>query len=260
MAFKKITDYNKRDELVNEYLSLKDKYHERQLAERLGNEYVFEERRKQYQPLIKEIKEQKYILQKAIDNKPINQLAIEPADDSVFLGLLPQKYIGKKNSDQTFGVRIENGKFYIGDKQIEVVDNDIFIDNKPYKGTSGVWNLLMMKKPDDFTSSDYEIYKEIMKATGALRNPRTNRIKSNGGEKWKSILGRVAKEIYPKTKTITIPEDPDRLTERMDLLIQSKEAGNTGVDDELEAILKSMYEKNIINKDQLKELSDQYLS
>ena len=117
----------------------------------------------------------------------------------------------------------------------------------------------MTKNPDDFTSSDYEIYKSIMKATNALRDSRTNRLKSSGGIKWKSILGNVAKEIY-SPRAITIPEDPDELTKRMDLLIQSKEAGNTGVDNELESVLKSMYEKKIINKDQLKEISNQYLS
>ena len=41
----------------------------------------------------------------------------------------------------------------------------------------------------------------------------------------------------------------------MDLLIASKQAGNTGVDQELNAILKSLYKKEVIDKYQLSLLS-----
>ena len=41
----------------------------------------------------------------------------------------------------------------------------------------------------------------------------------------------------------------------MDLLIASKKAGNTGVDQELKAVLKSLFKKKVINKNQLSLLS-----
>ena len=40
----------------------------------------------------------------------------------------------------------------------------------------------------------------------------------------------------------------------MDLLIVSKEAGNTGVDQELREVLKELYNKEIIDKDRLETL------
>ena len=40
----------------------------------------------------------------------------------------------------------------------------------------------------------------------------------------------------------------------MELLLASKKAGNTGLDTELEMIFKTLYEKNIVNKSQLRKL------
>ena len=56
-------------------------------------------------------------------------------------------------------------------------------------------------------------------------------------------------------KTVTIPCDPNDLLKRMDLLIASKKAGNTGVDQELKAVLKSLFKKKVIDKNQLSLLS-----
>ena len=42
----------------------------------------------------------------------------------------------------------------------------------------------------------------------------------------------------------------------MDLLIASKKAGNSGLENELNAVLKRLYNKKIINKNQLKVLSN----
>ena len=54
---------------------------------------------------------------------------------------------------------------------------------------------------------------------------------------------------------VTIPCDPNDLLKRMDLLIASKKAGNTGVDQELKAVLKSLFKKKVIDKNQLSLLS-----
>ena len=56
-------------------------------------------------------------------------------------------------------------------------------------------------------------------------------------------------------QVVTIPCDPNDLLKRMDLLIASKKAGNTGVDQELKAILKSLFKKKVIDKNQLSLLS-----
>ena len=288
MSFKKINDYNKRNELVNEYLQLKNNLRNNYINEKIGEDTRKEELVKMFRPITdeqqkqqKELIKQREIIEEKKDifsERPIalpKVPAIEnketPIDlDTVFLGDLPQKFIGQRDSDQTYGLKIDNGKFYIGDKEVEVVDNDIYIDNTPFKGTEGIWNLLMQKEPIDYTPEDYNVFKEIMKNTNALLkiNPTTQeviRLKSNGGKKWKSVLSKVARELYPEKyttsigsgiPTVIIPCDPNDLIEKMDLLFASKSAGNTGVNDELKAIVKRLYNLKVIDKTLLKRLSD----
>ena len=284
MSFKKITDYNKRNELVNEYLQLKNNLRNNYINEKIGEDTRKEELVKMFRPITDEQQKQQkeLIKQREIIERPFaslgpigTQAAIEnketPIDlDTLFLGDLPQKFIGQRDNDQTYGLKINNGKFYIGDKEVEVIDNDIYIDDRPFKGTEGIWNLLMQKEPTDYTPEDYNVFKEIMKNTNALLkiNPTTQeviRLKSNGGKKWKSVLSKVARELYPEKytssvgsgmPTVIIPCDPNDLIEKMDLLFASKSAGNTGVNDELKAIVKRLYNLKVIDKTLLKILSD----
>ena len=291
MSFKKITDYSKRNKLVNEYLQLKNNLRNNYINEKIGEDTrkeelvkmfrpITDEQQKQQKELIKQreiIEDQKELLEREQAISSDKKLAIEnketPTDlDTLILGDLPQKFLGQKENDQTYGLKLKNGKFYIGDKEVEVVDNDIYIDNRQFKGTEGIWNLLMQKEPTDYTLEDYNVFKEIMKNTNALLkiNPTTQeviRLKSNGGKKWKGILSKVARELYPEKyttsfsigsgiPTVIIPCDPNDLIEKMDLLFASKNAGNTGVNDELKAIVKRLYNLKVIDKTLLKLLSD----
>ena len=59
-----------------------------------------------------------------------------------------------------------------------------------------------------------------------------------------------------RISVVTIPCYPNDLLKRMDLLIASKQAGNTGVDQELKAIFKSLYKKKVITKNVLIKFSE----
>jgi len=51
-----------------------------------------------------------------------------------------------------------------------------------------------------------------------------------------------------------IPSDPNALAERLELLLASKAAGNTGVRNELVSICDELLRKKIMNKKQYKNL------
>ena len=51
MAFQKINDWNKRKELVDQYVNLRNELKDRFIAERMGDEYKTEEYMKQFKPL-----------------------------------------------------------------------------------------------------------------------------------------------------------------------------------------------------------------
>ena len=75
------------------------------------------------------------------------------------------------DADKTFGLRDKNGKFYIGNKEAKIKENNIIGGDKEYAGTPGLWELIVARYPDDeiFTNRDYDNYAEIMHSTNALR-------------------------------------------------------------------------------------------
>ena len=59
--------------------------------------------------------------------------------------------------------------------------------------------------------------------------------KSGKGQKWKRLLGPIwqKRKEYEGKGVVVIPSDSNTLLERLDLLLSSKEAGQTGVGNEL---------------------------
>jgi len=60
--------------------------------------------------------------------------------------------------------------------------------------------------------------------------------------------------VKTTVKTTVIPSDPSALIERLDLLLASKRAGNTGVRNELVSICDELRRQNVIEKDIYKNL------
>ena len=97
----------------------------------------------------------------------------------------------------------------------------------------------MARSPDDkiFTNGDYDNYAEIR------RNNDESETKPKANKCWKlkHILKPIwdEKDLYtgssltPSVSTIILPSDPVALVERLDILMASKAAGNTGVRNEL---------------------------
>ena len=104
-------------------------------------------------------------------------------------------------------------------------------------------------------------------------NPNQNRAKGNyQGPKWTGIVKPIWDDIIAekefregkkKTKkktrgkgvTVIIPEDPNALLERLDLLLSSQEAGHTGVGNELVSICDELKRQGVINADTYKKLN-----
>ena len=100
----------------------------------------------------------------------------------------------------------------------------------------------MARSSDDkiFINGDYGNYAEIMHSTNALRrnnDESETKPKANRSWKWKHILKPIwdEKDLYtgngltPSISCIILPCDTIALVERLDILMASKAAGNTGV-------------------------------
>ena len=164
-----------------------------------------------------------------------------------------------------FGLYAKDKNFYIGDKPVIIEDNDIIIGNNTYKGTSGLWKLIMSNDPENFTEDDYTNYGNLLIQTNAIyrnNDPTNTNPKSSRSDKWKNLIKPIWDHIKESKKDpvtgsgITIlPSDPNALLERLDLLIASQDAGHTGVRNELVSICDELKRLGVINTDTYKKLN-----
>ena len=92
-------------------------------------------------------------------------IAYDDDDDSeekedVFIGDIVEQYLPKfatvSGADKIFGLRDKDGKFYIGNKEAKIKENNIIVGNKEYIGTPGLRELIVARSPNDkiFTNGD----------------------------------------------------------------------------------------------------------
>ena len=158
------------------------------------------------------------------------------------LGEIAEEYLQTPplTRDTTFGIRNEKGVQYIGNKQIAIANNNILIgrDKDIFKGTPGLWELIMTKRPKYYTDDDLDNYARLMIKTNALHlnnDPNNPYPKSSDGFKWMELLRHIwcEKEEYEGKGVVVIPSDPNALLKRLDLLLSSQKAGHTGFRNEL---------------------------
>jgi len=106
-----------------------------------------------------------------------------------------------------------------------------------------------------YTDNDRAEYAEILKQTSAMKrgnNPASNKSKSGKGYKYKVIIKPMWEDFYGTVgsglKTVVIPSSPDALVDRLQLLLASKAAGNTGVINELVSIFDEILRQNAMTK------------
>ncbi len=293
MSFLKITDPKKRDLIVAEFLKMKRNIQNQQLEKRLGEQDALVELTKQFKPItdvqkdltksiiseIKPIREGIQDLPKAISYPQQVPSILEglefsdqEEDKHEMIGNIAASYLRKfatKDADKTYGIYDKNGEFYIGDTRVGVIDDNIIVGDKEYQGTPGLWELIVMRVPNDevYTAEDYENYAEILVMTNALRkgNSKDSKApKASKGWKWKYLLKTIwderkqfegeGIEASSKSKMIILPSDPNALLERLDLLMASKTAGNTGVRNELVSICDELKRQKVLDVNTYKKL------
>ena len=83
-----------------------------------------------------------------------------------------RKFAAVSGADKTFGLRDKNGKFYIGNKEAKIKENNVIVGDREYVDTPGLWELIVATISDGnfFTIADYDNYAQVMHSTYALRH------------------------------------------------------------------------------------------
>ena len=275
MSFLKISDPVKRDSIVKEYLELKKKIRDNLLSERTGEQQLQADLSKFYKPITetqkataREITEGLKPIREGIEKlpqamQPLGEASGEASPPA--LGEIAEEYLNNPDSDKILGIRNVEGLYYIGNKQVTIVDNNILVGDEKFVGTPGLWELIMSKNPENFTENDYDEYEKLMVKTNALHknyNPNNPYPRSSRSDKWYLVSQIWAnkevtkkKEGYEGKGVVVIPSNPNALLERLDLLLASQEAGHTGVRNELVSICDELKRQGVLDIKAYKKLN-----
>ena len=310
MSFIKVKDPRKREELIKDFIETRKRIKDNFIAKKVGEiEYqtgltkLFKPVTETQKATAKEITE----AQKATAEKFTQELlpikeGIEELPTKLFRKVFPSielkasdimnlgpyyKLLLKKNIDLAFGLYAQQGKFKIGNKEVNIEDNDIKIDNTIFEGTPGFWELVTSKNPnpENYTEEDLDKYRQLLLLTNTIyrgNNPDNNNPKSSKSLKWKNIIKPIWEQIkkqkeeefeeeeeeeeYEEPALIPfiptkgtglkiLPSDPNALIDRFDLLFSSKKAGHTGVRNEIVSILDELKRQGVLKTNEYKKLN-----
>jgi len=120
-------------------------------------------------------------------------------------------------------------------------------------------------KTKDATKTDKDNYLEILNETGALYELDKNgklKMKAPSSKKYRKIIKPLRdekkrqrlEELETLGQGIILPSDPNALCEWLELLMASKQAGNTGLRNEIVSICDELLRQKILSRDVYKNL------
>ena len=316
MSFIKVKDPRKREELIRDFIETRKRIKDNFIAKKVGEIEYQTGLTKLFKPVTetqtataKEITE----AQKATAEKFTQELlpikeGIEELPTKLFRKVFPSielkasdimnlgplavnallQAFTKKNIDLAFGLYAQEGKFKIGNKEVNIEDNNIKVDDIIFEGTPGFWELVTSKNPnpENYTEEDLEKYQRLIILTNTAyqgNNPDKNKPKSSRSPKWRNIIKPIWEQIkkqkeeeeetdeeeeeeyvvpasIPFTPTKgtglkILPSDPNALIDRFDLLFSSKKAGHTGVRNEIVSILDELKRQGVLKTNEYKKLN-----
>ena len=298
MSFIKVKDPRKREELIRDFIETRKRIKDNFIAKKVGEaEYqtgltklfkpVTETQKATAKETAEKFTQELLPIKEGIEELPTKLFrkvfpSIElKASDIMNLGPLAVNALlqafTKKNIDLAFGLYAQEGKFKIGNKEVNIEDNDINVDDIIFEGTPGFWELITSKNPENYTGEDLDKYRQLLLLTNAVyrdNNPDNNNPKSSKSPKWKNIIKPIWEQIKiqkeeeeeyeeeyeePATKGTGLPKilpsDPNALIDRFDLLFSSKKAGHTGVRNEIVSILDELKRQGVLKTNEYKKLN-----
>ena len=272
MAFIDIKDPIKREEIVNDYIKNIKEIRARSENEKMRGISQRQDLAKVFQPVVQateksasqitsELKNLKEEVQLKEESKPVNK-ALE-----YYLN-----QVSKSKLDQYFSIFKENGIYMMGDKEVEVDDeNNIRIGTDTFFYSPALWRLIMYKTPVGFEHKDLVSYKELLDKTNVIHVPH----KTNDADrpthtaKWKffkdnGLLPAEEDRLLETEEEEDTDEDEkdgsgiqflpgniNDLIEQLHLLLAESRAGNkASTRNQIVAILDELLKRNYLSQEE----------
>ena len=264
MPFFKIQDPNRRDEVVREMNERRKRIYEDSISD---SKMMSDNNMSSCEnPLIQKDLDDLWLKESEGGSLGISMLSSMKLGEVAkhYLKMYTSNNISNKNQmDKSFGVKLKEGKFFIGREPIMINNNDIIIGDKIFCGTTGLWELISKLEPDAtlYNDEDYKNYRQILIDTNAIgSDSNPNKPKASRGEKYRKIIKPLWKEIVFRRRgkkgngVIILPSDPNALIERFTLSVAAGHAGNKGSRNEAVSICDELLRQHVIDKDQYKSM------
>ena len=285
MSFLNITNPKERDEIVAKYLATVKRLKERNMKERARDFQTHEAIEQSLEPVtrttesstnaitkellpIKEgIEKMNANLMQNIQHVPTVKQEEEKEEEFESSQINAFQKISKQASaidiDPYFSI-IENekGDYQMGNTLVEITtDDNIIVNGEEFHGTTGLWSLIMFKKPkeDTYSKKDLEQYQRLVDLTNVMSFPNNLRKNSHvkGTYKWKKIFQKFEDVLHEGNGIKFLPADIKGLQTKLAYLLGEFQAGNTSATrNEIVSISDELLRRKNISQSEYRRIND----
>ena len=213
MSFLKVKDPRKREELIRDFIETRKRIKDNFIAEKVGEAEYQTGLTKLFKPVTEtqkatteKITQELLPIKEGIEKLPgvISEVGQRlPAlgmteEELIKIGPIARKYIQLNLGRATTkaGLYSEDDNLKIGYRPVKIENDDIIIDDTPFKGTVGLWELITSKDiPDktEYSAEDLADYITIMHITKATYDKNNKRV--GGNDKMNKLIKPLVKAL-----------------------------------------------------------------
>ena len=285
MSFLNITNPKERDEIVAKYLATAQRIKQRNLKERAQDFLHREVIEKSLEPVTRTteastnaITKELLPIKEGIDrmnanlmhNLHIPEVKQEPQQEEEEIKEDPrnafQKILGyaKESAIDPYFNIVQNDAgdgYQMGNMPIEITKHDdIVVEDVKFKGTTGLWSLIMFKKPkkNTYSEDDLHYYHQLVEMTNVMSYPSNIRSNSNvkGTYKWRHLFQNFS-ESHGGDGIRFLPADIKGLHTKLAYLLGEFQAGNTSATrNEIVSISDELLRRKNISQSEYRRIND----
>ena len=213
MSFLKVKDPRKREELIRDFIETRKRIKDNFIAKKVGEAEYQTGLTKLFKPVTEtqkatteKITQELLPIKEGIEKLPgvISEVGQRlPAlgmteEELIKIGPIARKYIQLNLGRATTkaGLYSEDDNLKIGYRPVKIENDDIIIDDTPFKGTVGLWELITSKDiPDktEYSAEDLASYITIMHITKATYDKNNKRV--GGNDKMNKLIKPLVKAL-----------------------------------------------------------------
>ena len=285
MSFLNITNSKERHEIVAKYLATVKRLKERNMEERARDFQTHEAIEQSLEPVTRKteastnaITKELLPIKEGIEKMNANLMQniqhvptvkqeqeegkeFEPSQNNAFQKI--SKQASAIDIDPYFSI-IENekGDYQMGNTLVEITtDDNIIVNGEEFNGTTGLWSLIMFKKPkeDTYSKEDLEQYQRLVDLTNVMSFPNNLRKNSHvkGTYKWKKIFQKFEDVPHEGNGIKFLPADIKGLQTKLAYLLGEFQAGNTSATrNEIVSISDELLRRKNISQSEYRRIND----